>query len=139
VREMYPNFPRSGLIASAYAHIGSFEKAFAEMSPAVDTVWSWTTRAELYGLAGRRDDAQNALNGLLQLQQRQPPHQSVNMACVAVAYLSVENKEQALAWLERAYQEQPNTLTSLKVDPIYDPLRSDPRFQELLRRVGLAK
>jgi TolB-like protein/DNA-binding winged helix-turn-helix (wHTH) protein/Tfp pilus assembly protein PilF len=137
VREMDPNFPRSGLIALAYAHNGSFDKAFAEQGPALDAPWSWTDRAELYGLAGRRADAQNALNGLLQLQQRQPPHQSVNMACVAVAYLSVGNNQQALAWLQRAYKEQPNTLTSLKVDPVYDPVRSDPRFQDLLQRVGL--
>ena len=137
VREMDPNFPRSGLIALAYAHNGSFDKAFAESGPTLDTSWSWTDRAELYGLAGRRADAQNALNGMLQLQQRQSPHQSVNMVCFVVAYLSVGDKERALTWLERAYKEQPNVLTSLRVDPVYDPVRSDPRFQELLQRVGL--
>ncbi len=138
VRELDPNFPRAGLIASAYAHKGRFDKAFAEEGPDMDAQWSWTRRAELYGLAGRHADAQHALNGLLQLQQRQPPHQFVNMACVAVAYLSVGNDEQALEWLERAYKEQPNVLTSLKVDPVYDPLHGNTRFQDLLQRVGLA-
>ncbi len=93
----------------------------------------------VYGLAGRPADAQNAPNGLLQLQRRQPSHQSVNMACVATAYLSVGNNEQALSWLEQAYKEQPNVLTSLRVDPIYDPLRSDPRFKNLLQRGGQAE
>jgi hypothetical protein len=49
----------------------------------------------------------------------------------------MNNKDEAFAWLQRAYSERSNALTTLKVDPIYDPLRSDPRFQVLMRRVGL--
>ena len=43
------------------------------------------------------------------------------------------------AWLEKAYMEHSNGLTALKVDPTYDPLRGDPRFQTLVRQVGLAQ
>jgi hypothetical protein len=50
----------------------------------------------------------------------------------------LNNKDEALAWLQKAYEEHSVALTSL-VDPIYDPLRSDPRFQDLLRRVGLGQ
>jgi hypothetical protein len=49
---------------------------------------------------------------------------------------------EAFAWLEKAYSEHSNALTTLKVDsvdPIYDPPRIGPRFQDLLRRVGLAQ
>ena len=49
------------------------------------------------------------------------------------------NKDEALAWLEKAYAQHSNLLTTLKVEPGYDPMRSDPRFQELLRRVHLAQ
>jgi hypothetical protein len=51
----------------------------------------------------------------------------------------MSNKEEALADLEKAYSEHLGILATLKVEPAFDPLRSDPRFQDLLRRVGLAQ
>jgi len=139
VREMEPGFPSSGLIAMAYAYEGRFDKALAEYGPAVDTSWFWADHAQLCGLAGRRADAQNALEQLLALQRRQPSPQSVNMGNIAIAYVAVGKNEQALALLEQAYNEQPRVLTNLKVNPAYDPLCSDPRFQDLLQRIGLAR
>ncbi len=47
------------------------------------------------------------------------------------AYMGVGDYDQGLTWLEWAASHQPNVLTDLKVEPIYDPLRSGPRFQEL--------
>ncbi|MBZ5666048.1 MAG: hypothetical protein LAO30_15715 [Acidobacteriia bacterium] len=49
------------------------------------------------------------------------------------------DKKQAFIWLEKAYAQHVNGMTVLKVDPGLDPLRSDPRFQDLLQRVGLAQ
>ena len=54
----------------------------------------------------------------------------------ANAYLGLSDKDQALTFLERAYEEQDPWLFYLKVDPNLDPLRSEPRFQALLRRVN---
>ena len=54
----------------------------------------------------------------------------------AVAYIALGDKEQAFATLEKAYQERDPQLQYLKIDPHYDEIRSDPRFQDLLRRVG---
>lgn len=53
------------------------------------------------------------------------------------AYLGLGDNEQAFVWMERAYQEQSNILQFLKVHPFFDPVRSDPRFANLARRVGL--
>lgn len=53
------------------------------------------------------------------------------------SYLCLGDKEKALEWLEKGYQERNRRLIDLKVDPHYDLLRSDPRFQNLVRRVGL--
>ncbi len=56
---------------------------------------------------------------------------------IAGTYIKLGEKEQAFAGLEKMYQERPPVLIYLNVDPIYDGLRSDPRFAELLRRTNL--
>ncbi|HLW78339.1 MAG TPA: hypothetical protein VKU44_01965, partial [Terriglobia bacterium] len=58
---------------------------------------------------------------------------------LALAYSGMGHKDEALASLEKAYSEHSHAVIAIKVDPAYDPLRSDPRFQELLRGVGLAQ
>jgi hypothetical protein len=63
----------------------------------------------------------------------------IDPAAFVVAYAGMADKDQTFAWLEKAYSLHSNVLTTLKVDPMYDELRSDPRFQSLLRRVGLAQ
>jgi tetratricopeptide (TPR) repeat protein len=55
----------------------------------------------------------------------------------ALAYTRLADKEQSLAWLTKAEQERNAMIFDIKLDPIYDPLRDDPRFQDLMRRVGL--
>jgi len=61
----------------------------------------------------------------------------VPSAAFVNAYLGLGDNEQAFVWLEKAYQEQSNLLELLKVHPFFDPLRGDPRFADLVRRVGL--
>jgi serine/threonine-protein kinase len=53
------------------------------------------------------------------------------------AYLGLGDKEQALVWLEEAYKEQSNILQFVKTHPFFDPIRNDPRFVDLERRIGL--
>jgi hypothetical protein len=76
-----------------------------------------------------------ALEKLLDLNRRQP----VDPATLLQAYIGMDDKEQALAYLEKAYLQHSNALTTLKVEPHFDPLRSDARFQEMERRVGLSQ
>ncbi len=61
----------------------------------------------------------------------------VRPAAVAMAYVRVGDHDQAIAWLERLYAERGAWVTGLKVQPVWDPLRGDPRFQDLLRRANL--
>ena len=87
----------------------------------------------VYGLAGRKADALKILNELLELNKAR----YVTPAALVNVYIGLGDKEQAFVWLEKAYQERSNYLAYLKVFPILDPLRSDPRFTDLVRRVGL--
>jgi hypothetical protein len=64
------------------------------------------------------------------------PH--VPLATVAAGYVQIGDHDSAMAWLERLYAERGALIRSLKVRPMWDPLRSDPRFQDLLRRSRLA-
>ncbi len=86
-----------------------------------------------YARAGRRNDA---LRLLAELQTRRKVGYVPARAFVD-AYLGLGDKEQVFAWLDQAYKEHSSLLQFLKVDPCYDSLRGDPRFADLLHRVGL--
>ena len=86
-----------------------------------------------YSHAGRRSDA---VRLLAELQKRQEAGY-VPAAAFVNAYLGLGENDQAFAWLEQAYKEQSNILQFLKVHPYFDPIRADPRFADLVRRVGL--
>jgi hypothetical protein len=58
---------------------------------------------------------------------------------LAALYTMLGDNEAAFEWLERAYRERSGSLTFVKVSPIFDPLRSDARFQSLLRRLNLER
>jgi TolB-like protein/Tfp pilus assembly protein PilF len=86
-----------------------------------------------YAQAGRRPEAMGLVEELKRRQQKG----YVPAAAFVNAYLGLGDKEQAFAWMERAYQEQSMIVQYLKVHPFFDPVRDDPRFKELLHRVGL--
>ncbi len=64
-------------------------------------------------------------------------HQHVPPDLMAYFYESLGQEDQAFAWLEKAYAEHNSEITGLKTDLMWDGLRSDPRFADLVRRVGL--
>jgi pentatricopeptide repeat protein len=86
-----------------------------------------------YARAGRRNDALR----LLAEMNRQRKTSYVPAGAFVNAYLGLGDTEQTFFWLERSYKEQSNILQFLKTHPQFDPIRSDPRFADLLRRVGL--
>ncbi|MGA9511709.1 MAG: tetratricopeptide repeat protein, partial [Candidatus Sulfotelmatobacter sp.] len=136
VLEMDPNFPRAHMLIAVYAQKGLFADALADaegLRRREESSWSWGALAYIYGRSGQRAKAKFALEQL----ERESRSQVVDPLSFAIAYIGIGDKEQAIAWLQRAYQWHSSSLTALKVDPTYDPLRNDPRFQALVRRIGL--
>src|SRR4029077_11512971 len=87
--------------------------------------------AYAYAVSGKRNEAVKILNNL----KNRSNHAFSNAPEVALVYVGLDEKDQAMAWLERAYAERFNPGVLLR--PAFDTLRSDPRFQDLLRRIGL--
>jgi len=75
------------------------------------------------------------LNELLELDSRR----YVTPAAFVFVYIGLGDKDQAFDWLEKAYTEHSYNMAYLKAFPMNDPLRSDPKFDDLLRRIGLPR
>jgi len=91
--------------------------------------------AYLHARMGRTVQARSELVKSLGLSKGKP----VSSGALALTYAALGDKDNAFLWLEKAYAENSSFMTSLKFWTAFDPLRSDPRFVDLLRRVGLSQ
>ncbi len=136
--ELDPSFaPAHWHLAWAYEESGEAEKAVAEAERAVaiDSV-SLLYVASLghaYAGAGKTREARAILARLA----RESAHRHVSAYYVALIYIALGDRETGLTWLERAYDEQSPWIGYMKVDPRLDPVRSQPRFEQLLRKAQL--
>jgi TolB-like protein/DNA-binding winged helix-turn-helix (wHTH) protein len=138
VLDIDPDLQRAHLISAAYVERGMFADALADIERQrhiIPRSLYWASRASVYGRSNRTGEARHAVSAMLQASRRQPVQDGV----VAWVYASLGERDSALAWLERAYAEHSNDMVTLKVNPVWDPLRGDPRFQRLLERVGLGR
>ena len=139
VREMDPNFSRTGVLRQVFAQKGMFEEILTEDNQwrqiYGDTFWLRLETAYVYSRTGQQSLARQTLARVEGLSQRE----AIDPAMFVAPYIGLDDKDQAFIWLEKAYRQHSNALVTLKVDPLYDPLRSDPRFGDLLRRVRLAE
>jgi tetratricopeptide (TPR) repeat protein len=110
--------------------IGEFQKAIPLSGDSPDEP---AELARAYALSGRRDQAQKILEEL----KRQSQHKHVAPTVMAAIYGALGDKTQAFALLNKAFNERDFILVMLNVEPMFDPLRSDSRFGQLTRRVGL--
>jgi TolB-like protein/DNA-binding winged helix-turn-helix (wHTH) protein/Tfp pilus assembly protein PilF len=134
--EMDPNFfPARIELGLVYAQQGRYADSLAELKKAVELSRDGAL-AELgyvYAASGQRREARQILVELRELSRRR----YVSPVDIAFIHVGLGEKDQAFNWLERAYGEHSSKLTILKMDPRSDILRADPRFDELLRRIGL--
>ena len=136
VQRIDPSLGRSHIIIHAYVRKGMFKEAFADIDQwrtTMDEPWIWAELASLAGQAGRPAEAQRAVDKLIELNRQQ----ILDPSLFFWAYTGMGDKEKALAWLQRSYDQRSRILTRLKVDPAFDSLRDDPRFQSILSRIHL--
>ncbi len=140
VLTVYPDYTSARwTLGFALIGKGKPEEAIPELEKTVSTTQRSPGSIELlaaaYASAGQRREAIRLINELKQRRQKGyvPAGAFIN------PYLALRDYDEAFVWFERAYQEQSNILQFLKVHPFFDPVRGDPRFKDLLRRVGLAE
>ncbi len=132
--DLDPNFaPAQRALEVAYAQNGMYKEAVAERQRVLTLSGSpdlAATIAEDYKKSGYPGVLRGWLEGLKALSYVSP-------YTLAEIYARLDDKEEAISWLERAYSDRDSKLTYLKVEPAFDQLRSDPRFQKLLRQLSL--
>jgi TolB-like protein/DNA-binding winged helix-turn-helix (wHTH) protein/Tfp pilus assembly protein PilF len=136
--EMDPNFGLAhNHLGQAYLQKQMYDEAAAELQKAVHLSGNSPTcianLARAYVASGNRSEAAKLLNDLKKRSNVGYSHASE----IAVIYAALGDSDQAMNWLEKGYEQRFNPGVLLR--PGFDPLRSDPRFQDLLRRVGLPR
>jgi TolB-like protein/DNA-binding winged helix-turn-helix (wHTH) protein/tetratricopeptide (TPR) repeat protein len=140
VLELDPNFAIARYsLAKAYVVTGKNDAAIREFRKAVAAdKHNWAFLAYLGYAYGRAHQPDEALKVMAQLQQR-AKKENVSPYAFAVVHLGMGHNDQALSYLEEAYQQRDAWLITLKVSPELDPLRSNPRFQALVRRMNFPR
>jgi TolB-like protein/Tfp pilus assembly protein PilF len=130
--ELEKGFPsaRQVLLAS-YAQKGQYDLAVVKLQEFEET--DSPMAGQIYAMIGRRDDTIRVIEGL----DRRSRQQYISAVNFALLYTTLGDKDKAIEYLEKGYEERSFQMQFLKVDPRWDSLRDDPRFQEILRRVGL--
>jgi tetratricopeptide (TPR) repeat protein len=135
--ELDPNFWFAhNFASSAYIEKGMYTEAIAEARKARELSGLSTHPTAFLGYAlaksGKQAEARTELAALLKLSTERyvPPYH------IALIYSGLGESDEMLAWLERGFQEQDPRMIFLKVEPKWNNLSDDPRFQDLLRRIG---
>ena len=132
IRELDPYGDVHWLLGVTYREKGMYEEAIREFHKMGDHFYPLAHLSNAYARAARVAEARETISNL----KDRLPKENVTYG-IALVYTGLGERDEAFAWLENAYIVRDKGLTYLGVDPPLDPLRSDPRFQDLLRRVGL--
>jgi TolB-like protein/DNA-binding winged helix-turn-helix (wHTH) protein/Flp pilus assembly protein TadD len=135
--EMDPNFANAHLdLGHVYAKTGRYQEALAafDQARAMSKVVVTAMQGYVFAVMGQRDEARKLLNELLQ----ESKIRYVSPYYIATIYTGLGDKDQALTWLQKACDDCASRVVLLAVDPLFDDLRPDPRFQGLLKRIGLS-
>jgi TolB-like protein/Flp pilus assembly protein TadD len=138
ITEMFPEDALShGGLGTAYVLRGRFEEGIAELRRSAELCGKDPNRdqdvAWAYAMAGKPDQANQILS---ELTSRSKGDAEAEYGA-AVVYAGLGEDDQAFVWLEKAYEDRHDALNELWREPAFAPLRLDPRFRQLLRKIGM--
>ncbi|HAF13004.1 MAG TPA: hypothetical protein DCK99_04735, partial [Blastocatellia bacterium] len=136
--ELDQNFPPAhALLPAVYEQKGMYAEAIAGYKKSLTLKSEWAGPmaglGHVYAVSGNKSEARRVLDEL----KRVSGQEYVPATSIALIYAGLGEKDQAFAWLDKGYEQRAFQLQGIKVEPRWDSLRSDPRFQDLMRRVGL--
>jgi serine/threonine-protein kinase len=129
--------PARRMLEEVYAQSGKQKEAVEEREKVVSLSGSpelAASIAEDFSKSGYKGVQQSWLDGLTEISK----HGYVSSYSIAEGYMRLGQKNKAFEWLEKAYQEHDSGLVSIAVEPMFDPVRSDPRFKDIVRRMKLS-
>ena len=134
--ELDPNFAEAHQsFGWAYEQKGMYPEAVREYQALADPQRRRLSVGRAFAKSGKRNEARAILDEIV----REAERRYVPAYFVATTYLALGEKDKTFAWLEKAWEERDIRLAWVKVDPAFDPVRSDRRFQDLLRRMNFPK
>jgi TolB-like protein/DNA-binding winged helix-turn-helix (wHTH) protein/Tfp pilus assembly protein PilF len=136
--ELDPSFtPVRGTLAEVYSAKGMYREALAEYEELSALSGGSPRSTAFVGYAHARLGHRSQAFRVLEQLRAASKQRYVPALSFAIVYVGLGEKEKAFLWLEKAYDERTNSLAYLKVQATWDTLRSDPRFADLVRRIGL--
>ena len=140
--ELDQNFPAVlNLLPAVYEEKGMYSQAIAQFKKSIplmapgESILSKAGLGHVYGVTGKKNDARTMLDELTRLSAQE----YVPGTSLALIYAGLGEKDQAFAWLDKGYEQRAFQLQWIQLDPRWDNLHSDPRFQDLLRRIHLTQ
>ena len=138
ILELDPNYDPGGtLMVPSFMQLGRYAEAAEAVHSArgEEDPWKLGWGAAADSRSGHAEEARRAVVKL----ERLSGSRAIRTATLLIAYSGTGQKERVIELLQKAYSEHSNAVVQIKVDPMYDPVRSDPRFIDLLRRMGLER
>jgi serine/threonine-protein kinase len=129
--------PARRMLEEVYAQSGKQKEAVEEREKVVSLSGSpelAASIAEDFSKSGYKGVQQSWLDGLTEISK----HGYVSSYSIAEGYMRLGQKDKAFEWLEKAYQDHDSGLVSIAVEPMFDPVRSEPRFRDIVRRMKLS-
>src|SRR6266436_5398283 len=137
VLEIDPKFsPARRILEEVYAHMGKYKEAVGEREKFLSLSGGPELAASIeedFNRSGYKGVLQSWLDGLTELSK----HSYVSSYSIAESYMRVGEKQKAFEWLDKAYEEHDSGLVSVAVEPMFEPIRTDARFKDIVKRMKL--